>query len=401
MRTLFVSPRQCWPAISGAKLRDYHFARALGARSELTYVYYADPGSAPLTKQHLPFAKEIIAVPRPRSYSPAKLLQGLLGRFPLSVINYQSAPMNAALERLFRQADFDVVHLDATQLAGFAGLIERFNPRAQVVYDWHNIESELLYRYAESSSSLRRKFYARMTASRMEELETRLLESRAAHLLCSERELARVKARVPLCRASVIENGVDTSRYDPAIPAGSPRSRILFVGLMAYHANADAAIWFARDVWPTIRERLAGFTFTIVGANPGESVLALRSEPAVEVTGTVPDVRPFYEDAFAVVVPLRTGSGTRLKILEAMAAGVPVISTPLGAEGLHVSPGRDLLVANKPEDWHPLLLSLRDQSRWSSIASSARSLVKNCYDWKIIGDHLLNTYADFIGSNPR
>lgn len=404
MRTLFVSPRQCWPATSGAKLRDFHFAKALGHWSDLTYVYLQEQGAEALSPRELPFARQVVAVPRPRGYSIPKLLQGALGPLPLTVINYQSDALFAELEKVSGATQFDICHLDATQLAGSEPTLRRANPHALLVYDWHNIESELLRRYAENTKSPPRRTYAALTASRMESLETKLLQSRAAHVVCSERELHRILGHTPSARAAVVENGVDTRAYEPALQNGSgkrPRKRILFVGSMAYHANADAAVWFARSIWPALHREFPDFTFTIVGANPSSSVIALQEIAGVEVTNTVPDVRPYYLDAFAVVVPLQTGSGTRLKILEAMAAGVPVISTPLGAEGLQVTDGGDILIAKGPDQWLPLLSTLRAPDRWTSLVKSARQRVEARYDWDIVGKRLTDTYSEWLAVDRR
>src|SRR6185295_10816651 len=118
-----------------------------------------------------------------------------------------------------------------------------------------------------------------------------------------------------------------------------------FVGSMDYHANIEGAASFARDVWPVIHQRQPGLRFTIVGRNPPAAITDLCSAPGIEVTGSVADVGPYYREALAAVVPLNVGGGSRLKILEAMAAGVPVVSTKLGAEGLDVSDGENILLA--------------------------------------------------------
>jgi glycosyltransferase involved in cell wall biosynthesis len=167
---------------------------------------------------------------------------------------------------------------------------------------------------------------------------------------------------------------------------------------MSYHANIDAAVWFTHEVWPAIHRRFPDFKLTLVGSNPGPAVRALQSE-AVEVTGTVPSVAPYYEDALAAIVPLRTGGGTRLKILEAMAAGVPVISTALGAEGLAVSPNENILIADRQESWIESLASLSsDQERWRSMAAAGRRLVESRYDWEVLGQGLFETYRAWLES---
>jgi polysaccharide biosynthesis protein PslH len=148
----------------------------------------------------------------------------------------------------------------------------------------------------------------------------------------------------------------------------------------------DAAVYFAHSIWPKIapvRERLK---FVVVGARPTPEVMALGNELRVQVTGTVDDVRPYYRNALAVVVPLRVGSGTRLKVLEAMAAGVPVVSTSLGAEGLAVETGKNILIQDTPEGMARVLLQLNEGTpEWKELVSNARSLVTEHYDWAVSG----------------
>ncbi|HZL57853.1 MAG TPA: glycosyltransferase, partial [Bryobacteraceae bacterium] len=167
------------------------------------------------------------------------------------------------------------------------------------------------------------------------------------------------------------------------------------------YPNVEAASSFARNIWPRLRDTLPESRLMIVGANPTPQVRALRDIAGVTVTGTVPDVRPYYRDALAAIVPLRTGGGTRLKILEAMAAGVPVVSTPLGAEGLAVTSDRDILLV-EPDDaagWARHLSQLAQPSaRRAEIVSQALELVRARYDWNTLGQKLWDTYAGWMGS---
>jgi polysaccharide biosynthesis protein PslH len=161
-------------------------------------------------------------------------------------------------------------------------------------------------------------------------------------------------------------------------------------------------VFFATDIWPHIRRRMPDFKLAIVGANPAPAVRALAELPGVTVTGTVPDVRPYYRDALAAIVPLRTGGGTRLKILEAMAAGVPIISTPLGAEGLAVSNGKNALIvdANDAESWINHIVSLTESpAHRTQIIDAAHRLVETRYDWAHLGAKLRETYSAWLAES--
>lgn len=399
MRILFLSPRQCWPPLSGAKLRDFYLARALGQQADLTYVHFVDPGMPPLTRGELPFCRDVISVPKPRAYTPLQMARGLAGRWPLPVLNYTSDEMTAALVRLARGARYDLLHLDSIHMAGcLRALAAALGSAPRAVYDWHNIESEIMRRYSGAAGSPLRRLYAAWTAGKLARLERSTLSAAFGHLVCSERERRQLLALAPAARIAVVENGVDAAYFSAQAPGSAP-DRILFVGLMSYHANVEAAVAFTRAVWPRLREKLPACRLTLVGADPAAAVLALRAIPGVEVTGTVPDVRPYYSHALAAIVPLRTGGGTRLKILEAMAAGVPVVSSALGAEGLQVEPGRNILLAD-PDDtqaWLQALTSLAaSEARRRALATAARELVRERYDWTILGRCLWETYQQWL-----
>ncbi len=362
--------------------------------SELTYVCFAERGAAPLSTAELPFCRRVISVPPGRPYSPAKIARGVFGSYPLPVVNYTSAAMFAALENAVRGARFDLVHLDGIHVFAYDPFLRKATG-APIVYDWHNIESEKMRRYAAQVKAPA-SWYAALTARRLQRAERRTLQEAHGHLVCSSRERDELARCAPRARIAVIENGVDTAWFADAPEASGPRRRIVFVGQMSYHANADAAVEFVRKAWPAIAARHPDWTLSLVGSSPPPAVLALRAAN-VEVTGTVPDVRPYYRDALAAIVPLRVGGGTRLKILEAMAAGVPVISTPLGAEGLAVAPGGHILIAEDAGQWLAALEKLAgDEALRRQITTAGRALAAERYDWNIIGKELVATYRRWL-----
>jgi polysaccharide biosynthesis protein PslH len=403
MRILWISPRQCFPPNSGAKLRDYHCAKALGQIAELTYVHFLDPGANPPSSTDMPFCRAIVSVKKPPTYTAWNLVRGLVGRWPLPILNYFSPDMAAVLKNLRAKENFDIVHFDSMHMASYATLFTNSgSPRVRSVYDWHNIESESMKRYSVEVKSVARRFYANSTVPRLQKLETALLQNAFAHIVCSKREEMELKSRMPGARVATIPNGVDTAFFArPTVDVRWPPKSIIFVGAMNYYPNIDAALWFARDVWPRLRSLFPECRLTLVGSDPAPAVLALLGAEGIEVTGTVQDVRPFYHHADVALAPLRMGGGTRLKILEAMAAGVPVISTAVGAEGLAVESGRNILIADEtnPESWVRAFRSLGEsESLRTDLVASAMLLVRDHYDWTVIGKWLCNTYLDWLGS---
>ena len=396
MRILFLSPRQCWPAHGGAKLREYYILRAAAKVAEVTYAHFTDPGSAPLTRVDLPFLSKVAAVPKPPAYGIAQAVRGIAGRWPLPVLNYTSPEMTRAVERLAAAGPFDFVHLEGIHLFGYAGLAA-----GRVVYDWHNIESEAMRRYSATAGSPARRWYASITAGKLETLERDMLRHAFGHIVCSERERRKLQSQAPSARLAVVENGVDCSYFERLCPEAGKDS-IVFVARMDNVANATAAKRFARFTWPRIRARMPGLRLLLVGAEPLPSVRALADLPGVEVTGTVDDIRPYYQRALAAVVPLLSGSGTRLKIFEAMAARAPVISTPLGAEGLDAVPGEHLLIAEPgdAEAWlrHLIRLDGSPEER-ERLNTEALAFVRSRYDWEILGAKLARIYESWSGES--
>lgn len=212
--------------------------------------------------------------------------------------------------------------------------------------------------------------------------------------MVSDVEMQNVHALVPQARVSVIPNGVDTSYMTPSIDSGnnSTTDSFVFLGTLSYQPNHDAVLFFHRDIWPLIRDRLPSLRWRIVGRDPSPEVRVLASSK-IEVTGWVDDVRPYLWASRALVVPLRSGSGTRLKILEAMAAGIPVVSTSIGAEGLAVTHGEDILLADTPDQFADALIRLlQDPDLATELARRARQLVEKQYNWSVITDRLDQGY---------
>lgn len=379
-----------WPPDTGARLRNFHLADALAKRCAVTLAQLR-PAQEPATDgDGFRNFERVLTFERDRGYTPAKILRGIAGPSPLPVLNYHSPRVVESLRQLFAQERFDAVQIASVHLLPYAGLIAALTPRPEIVVDWHNIESELMRRYAASEANLAKKLVAYRTATLLEGAEARLLKIAKIHTAPSERERKILLARGDANEVHVIPNGVDVKRFLSINQdvCGSGSNQVLFVGSMDYHANIDGVTWFVNQIWPKVQADFPELTLSIVGRNPGPEIQRLASA-TVRVTGTVPDVLPFYDHALAVVVPLRVGGGTRLKILEAMAAGVPVVSTRLGAEGLDIRHEANILLADSPYDIAAALTRLKNEpALWRSLTENARNLVSSKYDWDTLGAEL-------------
>ena len=344
--------------------------------------------------------ERILTVPRQGGYSFEKIVLGAIGKTPLPLLNYTTEAMKHALAKLLPENSFDIVQVESIHLMNYLPVIRSAPRRPRVICDWHNIESELMQQYSDRAPSFARRAYARKTARLMKESEKQALVEFDAHVAVSHRDAERLQAINSTAEIFVIENGVDSAHF--AGEDSSSKKRLVFVGSMDYHANIDGAVSFARDVWPDLQRKKPELIFTIVGRDPSPAVRQLSSIRGVEVTGSVDDVRPYYREAAAAVVPLNVGGGSRLKILEAMAAGVPVVSTSQGAEGLEIENGKNILLADEPRELaESILKALDDEGLRRILIASGHQLVAGQYDWSIIGAKLLAHYRQILARARR
>jgi glycosyltransferase involved in cell wall biosynthesis len=399
MKILYFTPRKCWPVNSGARLRDYYLASGLAKYAQVTYLAVCYPEQEADAKSDLPSPKTVFEehtiLEEARPFTPVKLLRGMVGPTPVTVLNWTSPKVASLLAELGRKRQFDSIQVEGVHLIEYLPVLREFPGRPRVVCDWHDILSEQMERYGEGKS-LPKKIYSGRTAQLLKQSEAKMLGLCDAHTVVSDRDRQRLKSYVKTSPPmSIVENGVDTGYFTQVREGGEAgRNRVLFVGAMDYYANSEAAVRFATEEWPILRQRFSDLTFTIVGRKPVPEVQALANQGSgIEVTGTVPDVRPYYEQACAVVVPLRAGSGTRLKILEAMAAGVPVISTSIGAEGLEAVDGEDILIANTAQETVEAVVRLRTQPELRrTLVDRGLQLVEGRYDWKILAERLFGVH---------
>jgi sugar transferase (PEP-CTERM/EpsH1 system associated) len=386
LKILFLCPQPLWPVNTGARLRNFHLANALCAHAEVTILQAVNPADPPPSPPPNAF-QNVLSAARGKSYTPWNILRGIKGPIPVTVLNYASKEIEHVLSKALQATQFDAVQIESIHMAPYLRIIRRENPAATVLLDWHNVESELIQQYAASTANPAKKFIAARTSTLLYQMEQDALNSFSAHIVVSELERDKLVKRAPEAEIQVIPNGVDTVAFARRDTSSSPPS-LLFVGSMDYHANSEAVLWFCHEIWPKIAAEFPSLHFKIVGRNPPPSVKALAADRII-VTGTVEDVRPYYHEAFSVVVPLRVGGGTRLKILEAMAAGVPVISTRLGAEGIAAEDGKQILLADTPADMASAIRALLNEpSLASSLRDSARTLVETRYDWQVLGEKL-------------
>jgi glycosyltransferase involved in cell wall biosynthesis len=348
------------------------------------------------------YCREVVLVPNP--YGREGLIKRLLQLRSLASarsferLRVTLPTLQQALDRVLRATRFDLVNLEFPYLGHYdlrqAPPGERLPP---VVVDSHEIAYDLVRQFARSGGNLGRRLYAGANWRKLRREEFGTYRDADGVYLCSAADERRLLGQVPGVRTAVIPNGADVEYYQPSPTDPSPDGRtIVFFGLLSTIPNIDGVVHFVQEIWPRIAEAHPEARCEIIGGQPPPSLLALAG-PRIELTGFVSDLRPHLAAAAAVVVPLRLGGGTRLKILEAMAMGKAIVSTTLGAEGIEAVPGRDLLVEDEPAAFADAVSRLfAEPSLAARIGKSARRLAVERYAWSGVVQALEGFYRGIL-----
>lgn len=393
MRVLFLALEPPYPPNDGGRIRTFQLLRQLGRQCEITLLAFEsakEPEAdwSPLRE----ICREVHVLTRPAvgPSSAGQRLRLLSQRLPQAIRLYDSGPMADLLQASLAGGCYDILQVNELYLARYASLA-RQTPR---VMDHTDVEARKQRRLLLADPQRYTPYWWLRWVEhwQWQALERRSLSWFDAHSAVSDGDAGYFRRHARGASVLVVPNGVDAASISPRPdPAGPPT--LLYVGSMDYQPNAEAVLDFARHAWPSIRQAAPDVRLLVVGRNPPPEVRRLAGEPGIVVTGTVPDIQPYYRQAHALVVPLRTGGGTRLKILEALAAGVPVLSTAVGAEGLALIPGRDFLLAETPQDFAAQTVRLlADPDLRAALAARGRQTVTARYDWGAIGDRLLEVY---------
>ncbi|MGH7902832.1 MAG: glycosyltransferase family 4 protein [Candidatus Dormibacteraceae bacterium] len=393
---LIVTPSLPYPPIWGFGIRVYQIIRGLSRRNRVWLCCYGgregdDAAVAALGR----FCEGVTVVPVPEA--PRRTRRRQQVATALSTGSYHRRRlghrgMQQAIDRLLAERDFDVVQVESSHMAGFD-----FSAAPVVVLDEHNLEYELLRRASGIERSPVRRLYARFEAAKVFREERRSWSSVSGCIVTSERERAIVETVAPRLATAVVPNGVDTDYFRPADIAADPDGLVL-TGLMTYRPNADGAVHFARDILPIVRRARPQATFTAVGWGLPAGLKPLL-DGGTRSTGRVPDVRPYLSAAAAVVVPIRMGGGTRLKVLDGLAMARPMVSTRLGCEGLNVRDREHLLVADGAEAFAGAVVELlRNPASAAEMGRRGRALVAARYDWPAIIESLEGFHHRVLGA---
>jgi polysaccharide biosynthesis protein PslH len=396
MRVLMIGDHIPYPLSSGASIRNYNLLKNLARENEVWIVAFAHQERDAENVAHLRgFCAGVETVEMPNSSvfgHPWRALEYLVRGWPVELRHYHSQALIDKIHDLVARLDFDVVEIFNSIMSLYLEALPAALQRRSLV-TFHDVIFSKAQRIAHLEPRLTRKVRMWLYGRMMFGWEPCYVERFGRCIVVSEADRRLLLSRNPRLKIDVVSNGIDTQQFRP-LPWTDSHPLLLFVGNMDYRPNIDAVSYFCERVLPLIREKVPQAEVCIVGLNPAPEVLALAGK-GVRVTGTVSDVRPYYEQSSVCIVPLRAGGGTRLKILEAMALGRPVVSTSIGCEGLDVQDGDHLFVADTPEEFAARTLQLLDDTTLRShIIRCGRELAEQRYDWNVIARCLLQSYQE-------
>lgn len=389
---LAVTSEVPWPLNSGGHLRTFHLLRTLARRFDVRLVAPTrgsdEPGRAALERAGVTL-RLVPVSPRTRMSEAMKVAAAAVRREPYVLFaRHRNRGVSRALAAEARVCRPDVLYLDHLDSLVYADAV----PDVPMVIDLHNVYSRLAGRAGDEVPGRLQRSYlageARLLARR------ELVAARKAHtIMAVSDDDAGYFSALGAARVVVVPNGVDCSAYAGASAARPGPPTLLYVGALDWPPNATAARLLATEVLAAVRQQVPDARVTIVGKNPPPEVLALAAMQNVEVAGNVRDVVPYFRSAHVLAVPLEAGGGTRLKILEAFAAGLPVVSTPVGCEGIDGVHGEHFLVADRPQFADAIVRSLLDPAAAGERASRAQQLAEQCYDWSAVGQRAVDAVS--------
>lgn len=415
MRILFLTQIVPYPPDAGPKVKTWHVLRYLVESGHevtlLTYVRKEEEDNLPALEA---LCHNVVAVPiqRSRLKDVGYMLRSFLTRRPFLIERDDLPAMRAAVRQLLADGDFDVIHADQLSMVQFA--FPARHPQANssgrpaVIFDAHNAVWTIVERSLETASWLLKPVLWREAAA-LKSYEGQLIAA-CDHTMAvtdidqdallqaagSQANHNNFKGRI-----SVIPIAVDTTTLQPN--GRSPDSKhIVTLGTLHYPPNADGIRWFAREVFPLVQEKISDARLTIIGKNPPADFIQLAEQQpeAVIVTGYEPELDPFMEAAAVMVVPVRAGGGMRVRILEAFARGMPVVTTTVGLEGIQAEPGLEVLVEDEPQAFAAAVVELlRSREKQEALAINGRRLAEKRYDWQVVLQQMDAVYASLSTTN--
>ena len=396
MKILFLSPTVPFPFTDGGRIRVFNLLKQIAQKSEVTLLALETQSTdADGVAELQQLGIQVHLVPNAQTLprvSFSTLVKAFLRRQPITVARYDVPAYRQKFRELIADETFNLVHYEMFHTAQFhtetnlPSLLSQQNVDSAI---WRRLCSETgnpLYKFAYWTQQLAFQRYERVLSPKFDAVTcTSDIDATVFQQHCAEGVI------------EIIPNGVDTTHYLPEC-SSEARAHLIYIGSMDWYPNEDAVAFFADEVLPRIQEKVPDVAFSIVGGNPSARVRKLAEREGVVVTGRVPEIKPYFAEATVFVVPLRIGSGTRLKILEALAMGKAIVSTTVGAEGLNLKDGAEIFIADEPIAFADAVTRLlMDSELRRRIGENGRARVEQDYDWRRIGEKLHEVYTKIVG----
>jgi len=400
MHILLLTPALPYPPHQGGALRNFGILSGLHeAGHQVTLFSFSDQTveGTPLPS----LCDQVITVTPPNRSKSRRLRDLVLSGHPDLARRLETPESRETLTRLLRQTRFDLIQFEGLEMAIYLPLARQLQPTAKLIYDAHNAEFALQRVIAQVETKNRKRLaaaaYSQIQAARIFGFEKLITAQADAVIAVSDEDAESLRPFRSDGKIEVLPNGifVDDYIHPPQQRLELGDHLLVFTGKMDYRPNVDAMQWFTNDIFPLIHERAPDARLYIVGQKPHSSLEHLRSRDHIELTGWVSEIQPFLHAAGVFVAPLRMGSGTRLKILEAMAAGCAVVATSVAVSGLREEARRHILIANTAHTFADAVIRLlNDPAERARLGAETRAVVREYYDWSALLPCLLNIYKD-------
>lgn len=384
MKLLWVKTDYLHPVDRGGRIRTLEMLKRLHQKHEVDYLTLEDPENPMGPVQAGEYCRRHYAVPHSVAaknslYFLWDLFRGVFSELPVAIERWKSEAMRAKARDLDAQERYDAIVCDFLAPAASLDHWDR------LVLFQHNVESLIWERHAERASTWLHNWYLQSQARKMNRFEGLASRSFSRVICVSEKDAELTRTRFGRQDATWVPTGVDTDFFAPPNLPPEHKADLIFLGSMDWLPNVDGAVWLTQEIMPLIWRHRPDTTVALAGRRPTKRLRELSRDSRILVTGTVEDVRPWLHGSLVSVVPLRIGGGTRLKIYEAMAAGIPTVSTSIGAEGLEVDPGRNILLADSAESLAAECLKLLESPlQREAFAKEGLRLTREKMSWDAV-----------------
>lgn len=378
--------------LGGGQLRALNLAKEISKFSKLDVLANSNFTKKEVTTQKTSFniigkkyAK--LRIPFILNLLPNNLKQGLLHRWINKTLLTSACSdflnLYPPFQALIKKNNYNYIILASSAAFSFAKIVKKTSPRAKIIFDAYNLEYKLLT--------------SKQDQKRQKKIESTFYKYGAGFWACSLADLQEIEnMNKKKIKGTLVPNGVDTD-YKTYVQIKKNPKNILFCGTLDYAPNKEGLLWFLQKVWPKVKNDIRDPHLTIIGQGNSDYLKNLPIDSSIKIIGSVRDVTPYYEENFVSIVPLLNGSGTRLKILEAMSYGNPVVSTSIGTSGIDVKNGKNILIADDPNDFANAVIKLiRNIEIADKLRIDARDLVVSTYDWSIIGKKISTELTDAV-----